>query len=72
VLAKAAIIDARLFYFCLLHKMKNPATLRVAGFFFLVGLPGIEPGLHEPESCVLPAYASPVRSKGLGPLTFRV
>ncbi len=27
-----------------------------------VGLPGIEPGLHAPEACVLPAYSSPKRS----------
>ncbi len=25
----------------------------------LVGVLGIEPSLHEPESCVLPAYATP-------------
>ena len=33
--------------------------------FWFVGLPGIEPGLHEPESCVLPAYASPVIGNNL-------
>ena len=27
--------------------------------FSLVGVLGIEPSLHEPESCVLPAYATP-------------
>ncbi len=26
-----------------------------------VGLPGIEPGLHAPEACVLPAYSSPTK-----------
>ncbi len=41
-------------------------------FFVLVGPPGIEPGLYEPESYVLPAYSGPVRSKGFEPLTFRV
>lgn len=28
-------------------------------FLKVVGLPGIEPGLHEPESCVIPLYHSP-------------
>ena len=26
---------------------------------YLVGVLGIEPSLHEPESCVLPAYSTP-------------
>ena len=46
----------------------------------LVGPPGIEPGLHAPEACVLPAYSGPftpnsvegVRSIGFEPMTFRV
>ena len=25
----------------------------------MVGLPGIEPGLHAPEACVIPLYHSP-------------
>gem|GEM_PF-2455135 len=29
---------------------------------FLVGPPRIELGLHEPESCVLPAYSGPTRN----------
>ncbi len=29
------------------------------GCFFLVGLPGIEPGLHPPHGRVLPIYYSP-------------
>lgn len=51
-----------------------------------VGPPGIEPGLYEPESYVLPVYYGPtqgtirvmhsalflVRSEGLEPPTFRV
>ena len=45
---------------------------------FCVGPPGIEPGLYEPESYVLPAYSGPtqdtsrVRSIGFEPMTFRV
>ena len=27
--------------------------------FRIVGVPGFEPGLHEPESCVLPLYDTP-------------
>gem|GEM_PF-5182246 len=27
----------------------------------MVGLPGIEPGLHAPHACVLPVYYSPLR-----------
>lgn len=26
------------------------------------GVPGIEPGSHEPESCILPLYYTPLRS----------
>ena len=38
--------------------------------FKLVGLPGIEPGLHAPEACVIPLYHSPfVDLRGLEPLT---
>ena len=47
-----------------------------------VGVPGIEPGLHEPESCVLPVYYTPIfslcqRTKrvhlvGFEPTTFRM
>ena len=29
------------------------------GLFILVGVPGIEPGLYEPESHVLPVYYTP-------------
>ena len=29
----------------------------------MVGLPGIEPGLHAPHARVLPLYYSPVQSK---------
>gem|GEM_PF-4360216 len=28
----------------------------------LVGLPGIEPGLHAPEACVIPLYHSPLHN----------
>lgn len=28
---------------------------------FWVGVPGFEPGLHEPESCVLPLYDTPTK-----------
>ena len=31
----------------------------------IVGLPGIEPGLHEPESCVIPLYHNPFFAGGL-------
>ncbi|TSC70704.1 MAG: hypothetical protein G01um101449_291 [Parcubacteria group bacterium Gr01-1014_49] len=29
---------------------------------FCVGPPGIEPGLHAPEACVLPAYSGPTQN----------
>ena len=35
-----------------------------AAFIFLVGLPGIEPGLHAPHACVLPVYYSPITADG--------
>lgn|GEM_PF-2682729 len=47
-----------------------------------VGVPGIEPGLHAPEACVLPVYYTPmffvlafaktVHPSGFEPETFRM
>ena len=37
----------------------NTRRISVAYMRIFVGLPGIEPGLHAPEACVLPAYSSP-------------
>lgn len=28
----------------------------------MVGLPGIEPGLHAPHACILPLYDSPLEA----------
>ena len=35
-------------------------TSRIAVMSF-VGVPGIEPGLHAPEACVLPVYYTPTK-----------
>ncbi len=32
----------------------------------MVGVPGIEPGLHAPEACVLPVYYTPVLLQNMG------
>ena len=38
--------------------MKEAANM--SGFFFCVGLPGLEPGKAGPESAVLPLHHSPI------------
>ena len=40
--------------------------------FTFVGVPGIEPGLHEPESCVIPLYHTPYFWTELGGLKIPV
>ena len=39
------------------HAYYHYTTARVV--LFVVGPPGIEPGLHAPEACVLPVYYGP-------------
>ena len=38
---------------------------RLEGVLCLVGLPRVELGLHAPEACILPSYASPSLSQNL-------
>ncbi len=40
-------------------------TFEIEGYFNIVGMPGIEPGLYEPESYVLPVYYIPKRKRFL-------
>ncbi len=49
----AAVFDS-------LRNRSSSVALIPSFALLIIGLPGIEPGLHEPESCVLPAYASPL------------
>jgi hypothetical protein len=53
----------------LLHSVQSSFAKASAGYYppsprlwrDAIGLLGIEPSLHEPESCVLPVYYSPSR-----------
>lgn len=40
-------------------KREKCALTRPNARSLIVGVPGIEPGLHEPESCVIPLYHTP-------------
>ena len=41
------------------HAYYHYTTARILLFQYFVGPPGIEPGLYEPESYVLPVYYGP-------------
>ena len=42
--------------------LKALLTARLGRTKFSVGVPGIEPGLHAPEACVLPVYYTPTQN----------
>lgn len=49
---------------CRVNLYEAQESRSVSGFLVcvVVGLPGIEPGLHDPQPCVLPVYYSPIRT----------
>lgn len=44
---------------CSVRPDNTKTTFKIEGCFCMVGMPGIEPGLYEPESYVLPVYYIP-------------
>ena len=42
--------------------IRKTRSLHILFVMFLVGPPGIEPGLYEPESYVLPVYYGPTQN----------
>ena len=51
------------------NRTRTSRTSHPPKFPHMVGAPGIEPGLHAPEACVLPLYDAPVNLGGRGVCT---